>query len=102
MRHGAVGAIARANVTQNHERRGTVFPTLANIWTVCFLAHRVQIEVLHELLEAHVICAARCLHLKPLWLSFWQRVATVATHDLMQQLGHVLREGRLGEPGGPG
>jgi len=47
MGHGAVGAVSRADIAQNHERRGPVLPALADVGAMGFLAHRVEIEIPH-------------------------------------------------------
>ena len=48
VRDRAVGAVSRADVAENHERRGAVLPALADVGAVRLLADRVQVEVAHQ------------------------------------------------------
>jgi len=57
VRHRAVGAVARAHVAQNHERRGLVLPTFTDVGAVGFLADGVQLEVAHQAFERDVVSA---------------------------------------------
>ena len=65
MGHGAVRAVPGAHVPQDHERRRFVLPALADVGAVGFLAHRMELQAPHHLLEGHVIGAARGLDLEP-------------------------------------
>ena len=52
---GAVGAVPRADVAEDHERRGAVLPALADVGAVRFLADGVEVELAHQVLEAQVV-----------------------------------------------
>ena len=65
---GAVAAVPRAHVTQDHEGRGGLFPALADVRTAGLLAHRVEIPLPHQPLEADVVRPAGGPHLQPRWL----------------------------------
>src|SRR6202043_3594263 len=66
VRDGAIRAGARADLAENHERGGAVMPALADVRALRFLAHRVQLQLAHEALEACVIRRPRRAHLQPL------------------------------------
>jgi hypothetical protein len=68
MRHVAVGARARADVAHDHERRRAVVPALADVGAVRFLADRMQTEVAHQALDAHVALRAGRANLQPVGL----------------------------------
>ena len=85
---GAVGAVPGADVAQDHEGGGAVLPALADVGAVRLLAHGVQLQLTHELLEAQVVVATGGLHLEPLRLPLGKRVAAVASHDLDELLSH--------------
>src|SRR5206468_12612024 len=65
VRDRAIAAVPRAGVTEDHEGGRGVFPALADVRTVCFLAHRVQIPLAHEALEPDVARAPGRAHLEP-------------------------------------
>ena len=96
MRYRAITAIARTDVAKNHECRGAVLPALAYVRTMRLVAHRVEIELAHEVPKARVVRAAGRLDLEPGWLSLGQRFGPVATHDLVECVGHLVL------PGDPG
>ncbi len=57
--HRAEAAAARADVAQDHERRGAAVPAIADVGTSRALAHRVQVQIPHQLLQVAVIIANR-------------------------------------------
>src|SRR4029453_16803528 len=65
MGHGAVAAVPRAHITENHERRGEVLPAFADIRAVGLFAHRMEVPLPHETLETEVLRPARRPHLEP-------------------------------------
>src|SRR3989449_6781435 len=65
VRDRTVAAVPRAHVAQDHEGGGRVLPALADIRTVRFLAHGMQVGVAHEPLEPEVIRPAGRAHLQP-------------------------------------
>jgi len=65
----AVGAVPRAHVAQDHERGRSVFPALTDVGTVRFLAHRVQLEVPHQVLQRQIVRSPGGLHPEPRWLA---------------------------------
>src|SRR6266496_1087170 len=65
VRHRAIAAVPRAGITQDHEGGRRVFPALADIRTVRFLAHGVKVPLPHETLETDVVWAAGCAHFEP-------------------------------------
>ena len=83
VRDGAIGAVSRADVAENHERRGAVFPALANVRTMGLLAYGMEVHVAHHLLESQVVRPARCLDLEPRRLALRQGLHAVAAHDLV-------------------
>ena len=64
-----------------------------------FLTDGVQVELLHHLLEAHVIRATRGFHFEPRRFALRKRLPTVTSHDLDQLLGHSLRGKARTAPG---
>ena len=68
VRHRAVRAGARADVAENHERRGAVVPALADVRALRLFAHRVQLQLAHQALEPQVARRAGRAHLQPLGL----------------------------------
>jgi hypothetical protein len=50
MRHCAVGAGARADVAEDHEGGSPVMPALTDVRAASLLAHRVELEFLHQAL----------------------------------------------------
>jgi hypothetical protein len=90
---GAVGAVPGADIAENHEGRGAVLPALADVRAMRFLAHRVEVQVAHELLEAQVVRASGRLHLEPGRLPLRKRLGPMPAHDLVEGFAHVQREG---------
>ena len=68
VRHGAVGAGARADVAEDHERRRAVVPALADVGAARVLAHGVQLQVLHDPLEPEVVVRPGRADLQPVGL----------------------------------
>ena len=66
----AVAAVPRAHVAEDHERRRRVFPALADVRTVRFFTHRVQVGVAHQALEPQIIGSAGGAYLQPRRLAF--------------------------------
>jgi hypothetical protein len=89
VRDGAVSAVPRAGVAEDHEGGGAVIPALAEVRAMRFLAHRVEVELAHEPLQAGVHLAAWSLHLQPRRLSLGERLGAVAAHDLIKHLAHL-------------
>ena len=79
-----------------------MLPAFADVRAMRFLAHGMQVELPHHVLEAHVVVATGGLHLQPLRLPLWQRIAAVAAHDLVQRVGHDPNERGQTDPGIPG
>src|SRR5215468_6370960 len=70
MRNGAIAAVARADVAQDHEGRGRVLPALADVGAVRLLTDRVQARVAHQPLQSKIVRAAGGAHLEPRRLPF--------------------------------
>ena len=68
MRHGAVGARARADVAEDHERRGAVVPALADVGAVRVFADGVELQLAHDALQPEVVLRPGRAHLQPLGL----------------------------------
>jgi hypothetical protein len=68
-----------------------VLPTLADVRTVGFLAHRVEVELAHQVLEAEVLRPARRANLQPARLTLRERLGAVAANDLVQWFGQKTR-----------
>src|SRR5262245_17579880 len=75
MRHRAVRAGARADVAEDHERRGAVVPALADVRALRLFADRVEVQLAHQALEPQIARRAGGAHLQPVWLgsSWWRR-----------------------------
>src|SRR5262249_38289022 len=65
VRDGAVAAIPRAGVAEDHESGRCVFPALPDVRAVGCLAHGVEAPLTHESLETDVVRPARRAHLEP-------------------------------------
>src|SRR4051812_18173396 len=95
--NGAVGAVAGADVAEDHEGGGAVFPTFADVGAVGFLAHRMEVQLAHQVLEPHIVGAARRFHLQPRRFPLWQRLGAVTPHDLIESVWHHWKPtGRTG------
>ena len=57
--HRAKSAAPRANIAQDHERRRAMVPAFAHVGTRRALAHRVQIQLPHQLLQLVIVVAGR-------------------------------------------
>jgi len=88
MGDSAVSAVSGADIAQDHEGRGAMLPTLADVRAMRFLAHRVQVEVTHQLLEPYVVGATGCSHFEPRRLPLRERIRAVTTHDLIESIWH--------------
>ena len=94
---GAVGAVPRADVAEDHEGGGAVLPALADVRAVRLLADRVEVELAHQLLEPQVVRPAWGANLQPRRLSVGEEFGAVAANDLIQRFGQG--RGRLGALG---
>ena len=65
VRHRAVGAVPGADVAEDQEGGGPVVPAVPDVGAVRFLAHRVQLEVPHQMPDLRVGLTPRRLHLEP-------------------------------------
>ena len=83
VRHRAVGAGARADVAEDHERGRAVMPALADVGAAGVLADRVQLEVAHDAAQAQVILRPRRAHLQPLGLRLTR------FHEMQRRLDHL-------------
>src|ERR1019366_9404827 len=90
MRDGAVRAVPRADVTEDHEGGRAVLPALADVGAMRFLADRVQVEFAHEVLQVNVVTPAGSLHLEPAGLPLRQRFAAVPAHDVIEGFAHLM------------
>ena len=63
--NGAVAAVPRADVAQDHEGGGEIFPALADVRAVRLLADGVEIPLPHQALQAQVLRPTRRAHLEP-------------------------------------
>ena len=91
MGDGAVGAVPRADVAEDHERGRAVLPALTDVRAVGFLADGVEVELAHQLLEPEVLRPAWSANLQPARLSLGERLDAVATVDLVERLAHESR-----------
>ena len=64
-RHGAEPAAARAQVAQDHDRRGAARPAVPEVGAARFLAHRDQSLLAQQRLRLGVLAGARELDLEP-------------------------------------
>jgi len=69
VRDRAVGAVPRAHVTEDHEGGGPVLPTFPDVGTMGFLAHRVELQVPHQVLQGQVVGPAGRWDLEPGWFT---------------------------------
>ena len=88
VRHGAVGAVPRADIAQDHEGRRAVLPAFAHVGTVRFFAHRMQPELPHHLLQRDVVRTARRRHPEPRRLPTGKRVTRNARRKLNEGCRH--------------
>ena len=65
VRHGAVGTGARADVTEDHEGGSALMPAFADVRAASFLAHRVELEFLHQAFQTQVRLGTRRAHFQP-------------------------------------
>jgi hypothetical protein len=69
MSHRAIATVARADIAQDHEGGGAVFPAFANVRAACFLADSVQTLRPQERLELEVVRAAGGANFEPAGLT---------------------------------
>jgi len=86
----AIGAIAGADIAQDHECGGAMLPAFADVGAVRFLAHGMQVELTHQVLEPHIVGAAWRLHLEPRGFSLGERLGAVTPHDLIESIWHLF------------
>jgi hypothetical protein len=55
-----------------------VLPALADVRAMRFLAHGVEVQLAHQMLQSGIVRTARSLHLEPRRLSLGQRFGAVA------------------------
>src|SRR5207245_7152303 len=69
VRDRAVAAVSRADVAQDHERRGRVLPAFADVGTVRLLADRVEVPLAQPALASYAVGASGGAELEPrrLW-----------------------------------
>ena len=91
VRDGAVGAVSRADVTEDHEGCSAVFPAFADVGTARFFAHGMQIERPHELLEPQVVGSTGGADLEPARFALRERLDAMASHDLIESFAHGAR-----------
>jgi hypothetical protein len=73
----AEAAVARANVTAQHERCGPIGPAFKNIWATGFLAYGVKIQALNQLQDMVLVRRITQTDLQPfrLGLAWFRRIA---------------------------
>ena len=64
--HRAETAVARAHVAQDHEGRGTLAPALVDVGAARFLAHRVEVQARHQMIDELVLVVGVETNLEPL------------------------------------
>src|SRR4029078_13157948 len=92
---GALGAVPRTDVAEDHEGGGAVLPALTHVWAVSLLTDSVKGELPHEVLQVDIILPAWRAHLEPRRLSIRQRSHAVASADLVKRVAHCRNVGRL-------
>jgi hypothetical protein len=65
-----------------------MLPTLPDVGAVGFLAHRMQIQLTHQVLEPYIVSTTRGSNLEPRWLAFREGSNPVSTHDLVKRIRH--------------
>ena len=88
VRDSAIGAVSGADIAKNHERGGPMVPAFADVRAARLFTDRVESKLPHHPLDAEIVLTPRRLHLQPGWLSFGQRLGTMAAEDLVQVLFH--------------
>ena len=68
LRHGAEAAAPRAQIAQQHERRGAMVPALADIGAVRRLANRMQVQLARQRLQVVIVLAHGRARLQPVRL----------------------------------
>src|SRR5436190_23902126 len=84
MRDRAVGARARADVTEDHEGRGAMMPALADVGTARLLADGMKLQLLHHALEPEIVLRSWRADFQPggLWLAW--------ADELERRLNHLF------------
>ena len=91
VRDGAVGAVPRADVAEDHEGGRAVLPALADVGAVGFLANGMEVQLPHQLLEPKVLGTSWSTNLQPPRLALRERLYAVATGYLVKRLAHESR-----------
>src|SRR5438552_368039 len=94
----AEGATPGAQIPQNHESGGTVFPALADIGATGAFADRVQTMPPHRSLELMIVLAAGQAHLQPVRPGQWPR-RTLDLNQFGLHLSILLRRVASGNRG---
>ena len=84
----AVRAIPRADVAQDHERRGPMVPTFADVGALRFLADRVELELPHQPLDPRVLRPARSPDFQPRRLASRERFRPMPPNYLVKRVSH--------------
>src|SRR5262249_2167796 len=90
---GAEATAAGADVAQDHERGGAVLPALADVRAARLLAHRVEVLLAHQRLQAHVARSPGGAHLEPGRLAPRDTERRIGLDDRQCQL-HVAKDRR--------
>jgi hypothetical protein len=53
--HGAKAAVTSTSVAAEHESSGLVRPALENVWALCLLANRVQVQTVDQIKDSILI-----------------------------------------------
>ena len=73
--HSAETACARADIAENHEGRGAVFPAFAHVGAARGFADGMKVQRAHDALEVVVAITAEKFHAQPVWarMDVWGR-----------------------------
>jgi hypothetical protein len=88
--HGAEAARTGTDVAEDHERGGAVVPALADVRAAGLLAHRVEVEAAHGLLDIPVDLAVGDARLQPLGTA----MRTGQSSRLLAE-GQIFRRGSI-------
>jgi hypothetical protein len=83
VRNRAVRARARAYVAENHERCRSVMPALADVRTARLFADGMELQLLHDALQAQIVLRSRRTHLEP------RRLGLTWTDELERRFDHL-------------
>ena len=67
--HRTKSAVTRADIAAEHKGSSAVSPALKDVWTLCFLTNRVQVQALNQLQQ--VILVGRIAQTNPQPFRFW-------------------------------